>query len=512
MECEYIIKDEIKLDNPIDPIDKTMKVAKGTVKIELSNDKGLASGFFLQLKRNNKNFYCLMTNAHVVNEDMIKNKEKIKIKYDIEEKELNLELNEEERIIINCYEGFGYDISIIEIIPKDEIKDKTYFLEPNTDDYNNFIEKEIQIIQFPEGKRLSLSEAKITGKHKTYDYMFFHEASTKKGSSGSPIVLKNDDRVLGIHKGAIEGKEKNIGIFIGDIVESLKEYKKEGKGKDYYEDGKIKYEGNFEDDEYNDDKGKFYDENGNKYEGKFTKGKKNGEYTDNYGHSDVFESDITHNRTGIYDFLDKTKRKFLDKFRKNILENNKKFLKSSTDILIYTDGFSFSATSGFLKAFQNTGGAIIVGFNGNPKIEGTSEFDASQSSSSVAAFQCEEYFNLQNNGFIVSSITYSESYDDSWRNKSQTPIPREYTVDLVDERVPIYGPYSDDIYDKFIKEAKKIFDNYETKCSKNEPRLLLEDESCHYKRIIHHKRIIHIILIVIIIHIIIIIIIIIIIC
>ena len=278
MECEYIIKDEIKLNNPINPIDKTMKVAKGTVKIELSNDKGVASGFFLQLKRNNKNFYCLMTNAHVVKEDMIKNKEKIKIKYDIEEKELNLELNEEERIII-CYEGFGYDISIIEIIPKDEIKDKTYFLEPNTANYDNFIEKEIQIIQFPDGERLSISKAKITGKLKTYDDMFFHEASTEKGSSGSPIVLKNDDRVLGIHKGAIEGKEKNIGIFIKTIIESLKEYKKKGKGKDYYEDGKIKYEGNFEDDEYNDDKGKFYDENGNKYEGKFTKGKKNGEFS-----------------------------------------------------------------------------------------------------------------------------------------------------------------------------------------------------------------------------------------
>ena len=278
MECEYIIKDEIKLNNPIDPIDKTMKVAKGTVKIELSNDKGLASGFFLQLKRNNKNFYCLMTNAHVVNEDMIKNKEKIKIKYDIEGKELNLELNKEERII-NCYKDFGYDISIIEIIPKDEIKDKTYFLEPNTADCDDFIEKEIQIIQFPDGNRLSLSKAKITEKFKICDYMFFHEASTENGSSGSPIVLKNDDRVLGIHKGAIKGKKKNIGIFIGNIIESLKKYKKVGKGKDYYEDGKIKYEGNFEDDEYNDDKGKFYDENGNKYEGKFTKGKKNGEFS-----------------------------------------------------------------------------------------------------------------------------------------------------------------------------------------------------------------------------------------
>ena len=107
-------------------------------------------------------------------------------------------------------------------------------------------------------------------------------------------------------------------------------------------------------------------------------GEELGEYTDNYGYSDVFGYDITHNRTGIYDFLDKVDRKRLEKFRKNILENKKKFLKNSTDILIYTDAYSFSATSGFLKAFQNTGGAIIVGYNGNPKIEGTSEFDASQ--------------------------------------------------------------------------------------------------------------------------------------
>ena len=109
--------------------------------------------------------------------------------------------------------------------------------------------------------------------------MFFHEASKEEGSSGSPIVLKNDDKVLGIHKGAIPGKKKNVGIFIRIVMESLKEYKKNGEGKDYYEDGKIKYEGKFEDDEYNDNKGKFYDENGNKYEGQFTKGKKNGEFS-----------------------------------------------------------------------------------------------------------------------------------------------------------------------------------------------------------------------------------------
>ena len=279
MESEIEIKDELKLNNPIDDISNIMKVAKGTVKIELDNDKGVASGFFLKLERNNKEFYCLMTNAHVITKKMITNQEKIKIKYDNETKEINLELNEKERIIF-CFMDFGIDITIIEIIPKDGIKDKTYFLNPKTDNnYEEFIGKNIQIIQFPDGKKLSKSEQKITERFTKIDYMFYHNASTIEGSSGSPIILKDDDKVLGIHKGGIRGKKKNVGIFIGIILDVIKEYKRNGEGKDYYEDGKIKYEGNFEDDEYNDDKGKFYDENGNKYEGKFTKGKKNGEFS-----------------------------------------------------------------------------------------------------------------------------------------------------------------------------------------------------------------------------------------
>lgn len=208
MESEIEIKDELKLNNPIDDISNIMKVAKGTVKIELDNDKGVASGFFLKLERNNKEFYCLMTNAHVITKKMITNQEKIKIKYDNETKEINLELNEKERIIF-CFMDFGIDITIIEIIPKDGIKDKTYFLNPKTDNnYEEFIGKNIQIIQFPDGKKLSKSEQKITERFTKIDYMFYHNASTIEGSSGSPIILKDDDKVLGIHKGGIRGKKR----------------------------------------------------------------------------------------------------------------------------------------------------------------------------------------------------------------------------------------------------------------------------------------------------------------
>ena len=304
MESEIEIKDELKLNNPIDDISNIMKVAKGTVKIELDNDKGVASGFFLKLERNNKEFYCLMTNAHVITKEMITNQEKIKIKYDNETKEINLELNEKERIIF-CFMDFSIDITIIEIIPKDGIKDKTYFLNPNTDNnYEEFIGKNIQIIQFPDGKKLSKSEQKITERFTKIDYMFYHNASTIEGSSGSPIILKDDDKVLGIHKGGIRGKKKNVGIFIGIILDAIKEYKRNGERKDYYEDGKIKYEGNFVDDEYDDEKGKFYDESGNKYEGKFTKGKKNGDFSiyDKEGeliHKNKYEDDKLIEKTDI---------------------------------------------------------------------------------------------------------------------------------------------------------------------------------------------------------------------
>jgi V8-like Glu-specific endopeptidase len=74
--------------------------------------------------------------------------------------------------------------------------------------------------------------------------MFYHDASTLEGSSGSPIVLKGKEKVIGIHKGSKKDKnnviKKNVGIFIGIVIEAIKEYKKNGEGKEYYENGDLK--------------------------------------------------------------------------------------------------------------------------------------------------------------------------------------------------------------------------------------------------------------------------------
>ena len=52
--------------------------------------------------------------------------------------------------------------------------------------------KDIQAIHYPNGKDIAYSEGKITGNVKNFPYLFFHEESTKSGSSGSPIVLKGE--------------------------------------------------------------------------------------------------------------------------------------------------------------------------------------------------------------------------------------------------------------------------------------------------------------------------------
>ena len=280
---EENIKDEAKFSqNEIIDIRNISNVATGTVKIESNNDQGqtLGSGVFLKIERNNKPFNFLMTNHHIITKDMIEQGETITIFYDNEKSKLSLELNKKERII-QTYNDFQIDVTIVEIIPKDKIENK-FFLNVDLDDYRSITEKDIpiQVIQYPNGENLSYSNGKMN-RFQSIDYMFYHDASTLEGSSGSPIVLKGKEKVIGIHKGAKKDKnnviEKNVGIFIGIVIEAIKEYKKNGEGKEYYENGNLKYEGNFEEDEYEGD-GTFYGQDGKIYIGEFKKGKKNGDF------------------------------------------------------------------------------------------------------------------------------------------------------------------------------------------------------------------------------------------
>ena len=201
---------------------------------------------------------------------------------------------------------------------------------------------------------------------------------------------------------------------------------------------------------------------------RFSKFKDMKEIVDDYGNN------VTHKRSQyfrVYNSSDlKKHKKRREKYYK--MEN----LKKPTEILIFTDFFSYSATSFFIKGLQETGAAITVGYFGNPKNNEIT--DASQSPSFVGDLSNSDiYSNLSDAGFLIRGVTIYESYNYTFQIKN--PIPREYLIHPVDERVNIFESYNDSLYDQFINEAKIIFTKYndDQKCNPNNLDLLYDPQN-----------------------------------
>ena len=201
---------------------------------------------------------------------------------------------------------------------------------------------------------------------------------------------------------------------------------------------------------------------------------------DFYGTNDSGE-EIKHQRTQIVNLSTLGRRKIYD-FRKNA-----KNIRKPTEIIIFTDGFSYSATSFFIKETQLKGGAIIVGYGGNPKYE--ENFDASQSPSPVLdtnTLDDKLSKEIKNLGFSFS-YPFGESFEkDDYENETDTKIPLEYQVNEIDLRVPIYNGYNDLLYDNFIMMANQIFKMSKSECNPDNKKLLLINEECTFEDIHLH--------------------------
>ena len=190
---------------------------------------------------------------------------------------------------------------------------------------------------------------------------------------------------------------------------------------------------------------------------------------------DDYGNNTKHNRTTI-------KEEDFSFYIYEYFKNVKGKIRKPNEIIVFTDGYSFSATSLFIKNLQETGNAIIVGYNGIPSKEKKNEkFDASQSPSSVKTFNNDlNIINLILYGIYVYGITIDEIYNDSYINKNITPIPKEYLINPIDERSNIYGFYNDNRYLEFINEAKRIFRKYEYECNPDNKNLVLLDDHCKF--------------------------------
>ena len=199
-----------------------LNVSKSVCKIRIDTILGSfgGSGFFLKFLINGKFYYWLVTNEHVITKEMINNKKTINVSYNIESKSLNIKLEMSERYI-KTFKEHKVDATVIQIRSKDGIYED-YFLEPELGyDNNNLVGKEIFIPQFPSFQQIKNARGIIKQISYESPNEFVHLAKTQKGSSGSPIFLKGNKKVIGIHKEGNPIMQENYGDFIAPIISIL---------------------------------------------------------------------------------------------------------------------------------------------------------------------------------------------------------------------------------------------------------------------------------------------------
>ena len=191
------------------------QMEKNICKITVGDEQG--TGFFCEIPFPNKDnmLKVLITNNHVINDSILKKPDAV-IPLDIEEEANTKYLNLNNRI---KYTSEKYDTTIIELKENDEIKNYLQLDEKIMEDIMNNINKNdkykdetVYIIQYPEGK-LSVSYGIIGNMCVSERYNITHKCSTNRGSSGSPILNINNNKVIGIHKKAKENKY-NKGTFL----------------------------------------------------------------------------------------------------------------------------------------------------------------------------------------------------------------------------------------------------------------------------------------------------------
>ena len=167
----------------------------------------------------------MITCNHILNENHIKKGEKIQISFN----------NENEFIITidgstTTYTNEEYDITIIEI--KGNKYNEISFLEIDNN-INNTInliniykKKDIYLPHYQEGKDIKCSDGKLIDLY-IDNITIKHNCTTEEGSSGSPIINKDSDEVIGIHIGDIPSEKLNKGIIIKKPIDDfIEKYKK----------------------------------------------------------------------------------------------------------------------------------------------------------------------------------------------------------------------------------------------------------------------------------------------
>ena len=167
---------------------------------KIENKNGNGTWFFCYIPYQNEKIEVMITNNHIINEEIIKNEKILKITLnDNKEKKI---INIEKRKI---YTSIKYDTTIIPIIPEEDKINNYLEIDKEIFDENiNIFNKSIYILQYP--KILDEQKAAVSYgilKNIEDEYKIIHYCCTDHGSSGSPILDLIKKKIIGIHKESV---------------------------------------------------------------------------------------------------------------------------------------------------------------------------------------------------------------------------------------------------------------------------------------------------------------------
>ena len=188
------------------------------IKFKKGNNFGYGTGFFCEINDDNIPFKkALFTNNHILDKTKTQIGNIINIIY--MQNSTNIEITANRRV----FTDENLDFTCIEIFDSDGFHN-FFKIDPRV--FGNkelLINEEILILQYPLGGELSFSTGRIKFIHK---HLLVHFASTLEGSSGSPIICRNDQNlILGLHQSGssinTELKDRNLDNYNFNLATSF---------------------------------------------------------------------------------------------------------------------------------------------------------------------------------------------------------------------------------------------------------------------------------------------------
>jgi len=198
------ILDKFSLPVTIDETEIILKQMKYSI-CKIENKNGDGTGFFCKIT----NKKLLITNNHVINEEIIKDNNIIRVQLNDNKIKKNIKIKD-------YYTSEEYDTTIIEINVNDENINYLEIDDDILDDENiKIYNKSVYIIQYPKYGNEQKSAVSYGILNTIQDkYNIIHYCSTDHGSSGSPIIKLSNKKIIGIHKEGINKYNYNRGTLL----------------------------------------------------------------------------------------------------------------------------------------------------------------------------------------------------------------------------------------------------------------------------------------------------------